>query len=108
MRSPAWRCVPPPSGIILALFRTFCPGPETRPLGKQSTGSSCSPTDAALCPRDSYVPRDSSLQSETVRYKRGVCQQFCVPSHTVDPSEWTEEEVSGVRRDGVGCGTPEV
>nr|XP_047920514.1 E3 ubiquitin ligase RNF157 [Anser cygnoides] len=41
----------------------------------------------------SYVPRDSSLQSETVRYKRGVCQQFCVPSHTVDPSEWTEEEL---------------
>ncbi|XP_035197999.1 E3 ubiquitin ligase RNF157 isoform X1 [Oxyura jamaicensis] len=41
----------------------------------------------------SYVPRDSSLQSETVHYKRGVCQQFCVPSHTVDPSEWTEEEL---------------
>uniref|UniRef100_A0A803XP17 E3 ubiquitin-protein ligase n=1 Tax=Meleagris gallopavo TaxID=9103 RepID=A0A803XP17_MELGA len=41
----------------------------------------------------SYVPRDTSLQSETVHYKRGVCQQFCVPSHTVDPSEWTEEEL---------------
>ncbi|NXK54857.1 RN157 ligase, partial [Chauna torquata] len=43
--------------------------------------------------RGSYVPRDTSLQSETVHYKRGVCQQFCVPSHTVDPSEWTEEEL---------------
>ncbi|NXU57155.1 RN157 ligase, partial [Turnix velox] len=42
----------------------------------------------------SYIPRDNSLQSETVHYKRGVCQQFCVPSHTVDPSEWSEEELS--------------
>ncbi|XP_072208064.1 E3 ubiquitin ligase RNF157 isoform X2 [Excalfactoria chinensis] len=41
----------------------------------------------------SYIPKDTSLQSETVHYKRGVCQQFCVPSHTVDPSEWTEEEL---------------
>lgn len=41
----------------------------------------------------SYIPKDNSLQSETVHYKRGVCQQFCLPSHTVDPSEWTEEEV---------------
>ncbi|XP_057571863.1 E3 ubiquitin ligase RNF157 isoform X2 [Hippopotamus amphibius kiboko] len=41
----------------------------------------------------SYIPKDNSLQSETVRYKRGVCQQFCLPSHTVDPSEWAEEEL---------------
>ncbi|XP_065549535.1 E3 ubiquitin ligase RNF157 isoform X2 [Lathamus discolor] len=41
----------------------------------------------------SYIPRDSSLQSETVHYKRGVCQQFCVPSHTIDPSEWSEDEL---------------
>ncbi|XP_071672814.1 E3 ubiquitin ligase RNF157 isoform X4 [Patagioenas fasciata] len=41
----------------------------------------------------SYIPRDTSLQSETVHYKRGVCQQFCLPSHTVDPSEWSEEEL---------------
>uniref|UniRef100_A0A8D1ZQQ9 E3 ubiquitin-protein ligase n=1 Tax=Sus scrofa TaxID=9823 RepID=A0A8D1ZQQ9_PIG len=40
-----------------------------------------------------YIPKDSSLQSETVHYKRGVCQQFCLPSHTVDPSEWAEEEL---------------
>lgn len=43
---------------------------------------------------NSYIPKDTSLQSETVHYKRGVCQQFCLPSHTVDPSEWAEEEVS--------------
>ncbi|KAM4843131.1 E3 ubiquitin ligase RNF157 isoform 1-T1 [Thomomys bottae] len=42
----------------------------------------------------SYIPKDNSLQSETVHYKRGVCQQFCLPSHTVDPSEWAEEELS--------------
>uniref|UniRef100_A0A8C8SR37 E3 ubiquitin-protein ligase n=1 Tax=Pelusios castaneus TaxID=367368 RepID=A0A8C8SR37_9SAUR len=41
----------------------------------------------------SYLPKDNSWQSETVHYKRGVCQQFCVPSHTVDPSEWAEEEL---------------
>ncbi|XP_029418530.1 E3 ubiquitin ligase RNF157 isoform X2 [Nannospalax galili] len=40
-----------------------------------------------------YIPKDNSLQSETVYYKRGVCQQFCLPSHTVDPSEWEEEEL---------------
>ncbi|KAK1330804.1 hypothetical protein QTO34_008742 [Cnephaeus nilssonii] len=41
----------------------------------------------------SYIPRDSGLQSETVHYKRGVCQQFCLPSHTVDPSAWADEEL---------------
>uniref|UniRef100_A0A671F4A6 E3 ubiquitin-protein ligase n=1 Tax=Rhinolophus ferrumequinum TaxID=59479 RepID=A0A671F4A6_RHIFE len=41
----------------------------------------------------SYIPKDNSLQSETVHYKRGVCQQFCLPSHTVDPSDWAEEEL---------------
>uniref|UniRef100_A0A8C9PM58 E3 ubiquitin-protein ligase n=1 Tax=Spermophilus dauricus TaxID=99837 RepID=A0A8C9PM58_SPEDA len=41
----------------------------------------------------SYIPKDDCLQSETVYYKRGVCQQFCLPSHTVDPSEWAEEEL---------------
>ncbi|XP_012588481.1 PREDICTED: RING finger protein 157 isoform X2 [Condylura cristata] len=41
----------------------------------------------------SYIPKDSSLQSETAHYRRGVCQQFCLPSHTVDPSEWAEDEL---------------
>ncbi|EQB77236.1 ring finger protein 157 [Camelus ferus] len=40
-----------------------------------------------------YIPKENSLQSETVHYKRGVCQQFCLPSHTVDPSEWAEDEL---------------
>ena len=61
------------------------------PLGQTVT--------CALLPTltNSYIPKDNSLQSETVHYKRGVCQQFCLPSHTVDPSEWAEEEVSSRR-----------
>lgn len=42
---------------------------------------------------DRYLPQDSSLKSETVHYKRGVCQQFCLPSHSVNLSEWSDEEV---------------
>lgn len=56
-------------------------------------GDICGGCNSVLSPWDSYIPRDTSLQSETVHYKRGVCQQFCLPSHTVDPSEWSEEEV---------------
>ncbi|KAG7280677.1 hypothetical protein CRUP_023296 [Coryphaenoides rupestris] len=36
---------------------------------------------------------DSSLQSETVHFKRGVSQQFCLPSHSVNLSEWADEEL---------------
>ncbi|XP_051889001.1 uncharacterized protein LOC127579956 isoform X2 [Pristis pectinata] len=47
----------------------------------------------------SYTSKDCSLQSETVHYKRGVCQQFCLPTHTIDPSDWMEEEL-GCNADG--------
>uniref|UniRef100_A0A673BZ93 E3 ubiquitin-protein ligase n=1 Tax=Sphaeramia orbicularis TaxID=375764 RepID=A0A673BZ93_9TELE len=40
-----------------------------------------------------YLPQDRSLQSETVHFKRGVCQQFCLPSHTVNLSEWADDEL---------------
>ncbi|KAG9350329.1 hypothetical protein JZ751_026683 [Albula glossodonta] len=40
-----------------------------------------------------YLPQDSSLQSETVHFKRGVCQQFCLPSHSVNLSEWGDDEL---------------
>lgn len=46
-----------------------------------------------VCVCCSYLPQDSSLQSETVHFKRGVCQQFCLPSHTVNLSEWADDEV---------------
>lgn len=49
-----------------------------------------------LCTSCSYLPQDSSLQSETVHFKRGVCQQFCLPSHTVNLSEWADEEVGSL------------
>ncbi|XP_073462261.1 E3 ubiquitin ligase RNF157 isoform X2 [Aquarana catesbeiana] len=42
----------------------------------------------------SYIPKASNLQSETVYFKKGVSQQFCLPSHTVDPSEWRDEELT--------------
>ncbi|KAM8947105.1 E3 ubiquitin ligase RNF157 isoform 1-T1 [Pelodytes ibericus] len=42
----------------------------------------------------SYIPKSSNFQSDTVHFKRGVSQQFCLPSHTVDPSEWREEELT--------------
>ncbi|XP_061913187.1 E3 ubiquitin ligase RNF157 isoform X5 [Entelurus aequoreus] len=40
-----------------------------------------------------YLPQDGSLQSETVHFKRGVSQQFCLPSHTVNLSEWADDEL---------------
>ncbi|KAJ3608304.1 hypothetical protein NHX12_025353 [Muraenolepis orangiensis] len=40
-----------------------------------------------------YLPQDSSLQSETVHFKRGVSQQFCLPSHSVNLSQWADEEL---------------
>ncbi|KAL6094386.1 rnf157 [Pungitius sinensis] len=40
-----------------------------------------------------YLPQDGSLQSETVHFKRGVGQQFSLPSHTVNLSEWADEEL---------------
>lgn len=40
-----------------------------------------------------YLPQDNSLQSETVHFKRGVCQQFCLPSHSVNLSEWADDEL---------------
>ncbi|KAM6897051.1 E3 ubiquitin ligase RNF157 isoform 4-T4 [Xenentodon cancila] len=40
-----------------------------------------------------YLPQDSSLQSETVHFKRGVSQQFCLPSHTINLSEWADDEL---------------
>ncbi|KAM9559865.1 E3 ubiquitin ligase RNF157 isoform 7-T8 [Salvelinus alpinus] len=40
-----------------------------------------------------YLPQDSSLQSEMVHFKRGVCQQFCLSSHSVNLSDWADEEL---------------
>lgn len=34
------------------------------------------------------------MASETVHYKRGVSQQFSMPSFKIDFNEWKEEDVS--------------
>lgn len=42
----------------------------------------------------SYNPKGPGTVSETVHYKRGVSQQFSMPSFKIDFSEWKEEDVS--------------
>lgn len=41
-----------------------------------------------------YSPKSPALQSETAHYKRGVSQQFSLPSFKIDFSEWKDDEVS--------------
>uniref|UniRef100_A0A8D0CMZ4 E3 ubiquitin-protein ligase n=1 Tax=Scleropages formosus TaxID=113540 RepID=A0A8D0CMZ4_SCLFO len=41
-----------------------------------------------------YNPRIPAMVSETVHYKRGVSQQFSLPSFKIDFSEWNEEELN--------------
>ncbi|XP_023269663.1 E3 ubiquitin-protein ligase MGRN1 [Seriola lalandi dorsalis] len=41
-----------------------------------------------------YSPKDPSMVSETVHYKRGVSQQFSMPSFKIDFSEWKEEDLN--------------
>lgn len=41
-----------------------------------------------------YSCKNPCLQSETVHYKRGVSQQFSLPSFKIDFSEWKDDEVT--------------
>ncbi|XP_021040055.1 E3 ubiquitin-protein ligase MGRN1 isoform X2 [Mus caroli] len=41
-----------------------------------------------------YSCKNPSLQSETVHYKRGVSQQFSLPSFKIDFSEWKDDELN--------------
>uniref|UniRef100_A0A3B5LUX6 E3 ubiquitin-protein ligase n=1 Tax=Xiphophorus couchianus TaxID=32473 RepID=A0A3B5LUX6_9TELE len=41
-----------------------------------------------------YSPKDPTMVSETVHYKRGVSQQFSMPSFKIDFSEWKEEDLN--------------
>ncbi|XP_055373760.1 probable E3 ubiquitin-protein ligase MGRN1 isoform X2 [Condylostylus longicornis] len=41
-----------------------------------------------------YIPRDSSLTSETYRYKKGVNQYFSQPLHMFHPNLYSDEELS--------------
>ncbi|KAI1896028.1 hypothetical protein AGOR_G00090580 [Albula goreensis] len=41
-----------------------------------------------------YNPKNPTMVSETVHYKRGVSQQFSLPSFKIDFSEWKEEDLN--------------
>nr|XP_014340956.1 PREDICTED: E3 ubiquitin-protein ligase MGRN1 isoform X3 [Latimeria chalumnae] len=41
-----------------------------------------------------YTAKNLAMQSETVHYKRGVNQQFSLPSFKIDFSEWKDEELN--------------
>ncbi|XP_026856647.2 E3 ubiquitin-protein ligase MGRN1b isoform X1 [Electrophorus electricus] len=41
-----------------------------------------------------YNPRNPVMMSETVHYKRGVSQQFSLPSFKINFSEWKEEDLN--------------
>lgn len=41
-----------------------------------------------------YIPRDSSISSETFRFKRGVNQVFSAPSHVFNPALFSEDDLS--------------
>ncbi|XP_055523570.1 probable E3 ubiquitin-protein ligase MGRN1 [Wyeomyia smithii] len=41
-----------------------------------------------------YIPRDSSLSSETFHFKRGVNQVFTAPSHVFNPALFSEDDLS--------------
>uniref|UniRef100_A0AAY4CR57 E3 ubiquitin-protein ligase n=1 Tax=Denticeps clupeoides TaxID=299321 RepID=A0AAY4CR57_9TELE len=41
-----------------------------------------------------YSPKCPTMISETVHYKRGVSQQFSLPSFKIDFSEWKEEDLN--------------
>uniref|UniRef100_A0ABM5EZH2 E3 ubiquitin-protein ligase n=1 Tax=Pogona vitticeps TaxID=103695 RepID=A0ABM5EZH2_9SAUR len=41
-----------------------------------------------------YSTKNPSLQSETVHYKRGVSQQFSLPSFKMDFSDWKDDELN--------------
>ncbi|KAI4460691.1 mahogunin [Holotrichia oblita] len=40
-----------------------------------------------------YIPKDTSMISDTFRYKRGANQQFCQMSHVFDPTQFSDDEL---------------
>uniref|UniRef100_A0A8C9ALC5 E3 ubiquitin-protein ligase n=1 Tax=Prolemur simus TaxID=1328070 RepID=A0A8C9ALC5_PROSS len=54
----------------------------------------CQAVEEFLNGRAVYSPRSPLLQSETVHYKRGVSQQFSLPSFKIDFSEWKDDELN--------------
>ncbi|XP_053412093.1 E3 ubiquitin-protein ligase MGRN1 isoform X2 [Nycticebus coucang] len=54
----------------------------------------CQAVEEFLNGRAVYSPKNPQLQSETVHYKRGVSQQFSLPSFKIDFSEWKDDELN--------------
>ncbi|KAJ8786608.1 hypothetical protein J1605_006097 [Eschrichtius robustus] len=52
----------------------------------------CQAVEEFLNGTAAYTPKSPALQSETVHYKRGVSQQFSLPSFKIDFSEWKDDE----------------
>ncbi|XP_061456242.1 E3 ubiquitin-protein ligase MGRN1 isoform X3 [Rhineura floridana] len=54
----------------------------------------CQATEEFMSGMAVYSAKNPSLQSETVHYKRGVSQQFSLPSFKIDFSDWKEDELN--------------
>ncbi|XP_058426118.1 E3 ubiquitin-protein ligase MGRN1 isoform X4 [Diceros bicornis minor] len=54
----------------------------------------CQAVEEFLNGTATYSPKNPALQSETVHYKRGVSQQFSLPSFKIDFSEWKDDELN--------------
>ncbi|XP_048350260.1 E3 ubiquitin-protein ligase MGRN1 isoform X1 [Sphaerodactylus townsendi] len=54
----------------------------------------CQATEEFVSGMAIYSTKNPSLQSETVHYKRGVSQQFSLPSFKIDFSDWKEDELN--------------
>nr|XP_044602458.1 E3 ubiquitin-protein ligase MGRN1 isoform X2 [Equus asinus] len=54
----------------------------------------CQAVEEFLNGTATYSPKSPALQSETVHYKRGVSQQFSLPSFKIDFSEWKDDELN--------------
>uniref|UniRef100_A0A8C6X3V1 E3 ubiquitin-protein ligase n=1 Tax=Naja naja TaxID=35670 RepID=A0A8C6X3V1_NAJNA len=54
----------------------------------------CQATEELIGGMAVYSTKNPSLQSETVHYKRGVNQQFSLPSFKIDFSDWKDEELN--------------
>ncbi|XP_008567324.1 PREDICTED: E3 ubiquitin-protein ligase MGRN1 isoform X1 [Galeopterus variegatus] len=54
----------------------------------------CQAVEEFLNGRAVYSPKSPPLQSETVHYKRGVSQQFSLPSFKIDFSQWRDDELN--------------
>ncbi|XP_030434704.1 E3 ubiquitin-protein ligase MGRN1 [Gopherus evgoodei] len=53
----------------------------------------CQATEEFISGMAVYSTKNPSLQSETVHYKRGVSQQFSLPSFKIDFSDWKDDEL---------------